>query len=283
MVNRPRSTIALRDYHTLDECRQVVDLEKQIWGYSDPQELVPAIILFLCAKRGGVLIGAESDDGTPVGFAFSMASIVDGRPAQWSHMMGVVPGAREAGLGRRLKIAQRERALAMGIELIEWTFDPLQAVNAHLNFAKLGVISSTYAENIYGASSSVLHRGTPTDRLIVEWWIQRPHVARRVAAEPFTARDSRVGDAPVLNELSSREPWDMPAETTQPPEGERVLIRVPARFSEMQEEQPALAQVWRLQTRALFTDGFARGYRAVDFFKDEQGGGAYLLALPAPG
>lgn len=273
--------IALRDLHTLDDCRQVVELEKQIWGYSDPQDLVPAIMLFLCAKRGGILIGAEADDGTPVGFAFSMASIVDGKPAQWSHMMGVVPGTREAGLGRRLKLAQRDRALAMGIELIEWTFDPLQAVNAHLNFAKLGVISTTYAENIYGESSSVLHRGTPTDRLIVEWWIQRPHVERRIAAGPFTARDSRVGDAPVLNELSTRDPWDMPAEATQPPEGDRVLVRVPARFSEMQAEQPALAQAWRMQTRALFTDGFARGYRAVDFLRDEQGGGAYLLARPA--
>lgn len=274
--------IALRDLHSLDECRQVVELEKQIWGYSDPQDLVPAIMLFLCARRGGILIGAEAADGTPVGFAFSMASIVDGRPAQWSHMMGVAPGTREAGLGRRLKLAQRDRALAMGIELIEWTFDPLQAVNAHLNFAKLGVISKTYAENIYGESSSVLHRGTPTDRLVVEWWIQRPHVERRIAAGQLTARDSRVGDAPVLNELSSRDPWDMPGETTQPPEGDRVLICVPARFSEMQAEQPALAQAWRLQTRALFTGCFARGYRAVDFLRDDQGGGAYLLALPAP-
>jgi predicted GNAT superfamily acetyltransferase len=271
--------ISVRAYRTLDECRQVVELEKQIWGYSDPQDLVPAIILFLCAKRGGILIGAEAADGTPVGFAFSMASIVDGKPAQWSHMMGVVPGTREAGLGRRLKLAQRERALAMGIELIEWTFDPLQAVNAHLNFAKLGVIATTYAENIYGESSSVLHRGTPTDRLIVEWWIQRPHVERRIAAGRFTARDSAVADAPVLNELSSRDPWDAPGEATEPPEGDRVLIRVPARFSELQASAPALAQAWRAQTRALFTSCFARGYRAVDFFKDERGGGSYLLAL----
>ena len=270
--------ITLRDLHSLDECKQVVELEKKIWGYSDAEDLVPAIMLFLCAKRGGILIGAEEADGTPVGFAFSMASIVDGRPAQWSHMMGVVPGTREQGLGRRLKLAQRDRALAMGIELIEWTFDPLQAINAHLNFAKLGGISSTYAENIYGDSSSVLHRGTPTDRLILEWWIQRPHVERRIAAGPFSARDQSVASAPVLNELSCRDPWDMPAETTLPPEDARVLIRVPARFSEMQAQEPALALAWRMQTRALFTTCFARGYRAVDFFKDAQQGGAYLLA-----
>jgi predicted GNAT superfamily acetyltransferase len=270
--------ITFTDLHTLDECRQIVELEKQIWGYSDPEDLVPAIILMLSAKRGGILIGASRAGGALEGFAFSLASIVDGKPAQWSHMMGVVPSARTTGLGRELKFAQRERAMRMGIELIEWTFDPLQAVNAHLNFAKLGVISSTYAENIYGESSSVLHRGTATDRLIVEWWIQRPHVVRRIAADTLTARDSKVADAPVLNDLSSRDPWDLPAETTMPPEGDRVLIRVPARFSEMQIAEPSLAQAWRQQTRELFQECFGRGYRAVDFFKDEQAGGAYLLS-----
>lgn len=273
------SSPALRDLHSLDDCRRIVELEKAIWGYTDAEDLVPAIMLFLCAKRGGILIGAERPDGTLAGFAFSMASIVDCKPAQWSHMMGVVPGTRARGLGRALKLAQRERALAMGIELVEWTFDPLQAVNAHLNFARLGVISNTYAVNIYGDSSSVLHRGSATDRLIVEWWISRPHVARRIAAGPLTARDTRVADAPVLNELAAREPWDLPSERTDAPGGApRVLIRVPSRFSEMQAERPDLAQAWRAQTRALFTACFADGYRAVDFFKDDRAGGAYLLA-----
>jgi predicted GNAT superfamily acetyltransferase len=280
-------TTSIRDLRTLDDCRRIVELEKAIWGYTDADDLVPAIMLFLCAKRGGILIAAERDGGVWDGFAFSMASIVDGRPAQWSHMMGVVPGSREAGLGRQLKLAQRDRALAMGIELIEWTFDPLQAVNAHLNFAKLGAIATTYEVNIYGDSSSVLHRGTPTDRLIAEWWIQRPHVERRIAAPSpgaagrIVARDRGAADAPVLNEPVSREPWDVPAAAARPVEGPRVLIRVPARFTDMQAAQPDLALAWRLQTRELFTSCFARGYRAVDFLKDGRGGGAYLLAAPA--
>ena len=278
-------TTSIRDLRTLDECRRIVELEKTIWGYTDTEDLVPAIMLFLCAKRGGILIAAEREDGALEGFAFSLASIVGGRPAQWSHMMGVVPGSREAGLGRRLKLAQRERALAMGIELIEWTFDPLQAVNAHLNFAKLGAIATTYEINIYGDSSSVLHRGTPTDRLIAEWWIQRPHVERRIAGKAgdagLVARDSGVASAPVLNELAGRDPWDLPPAETAPPAGApRVLIRVPARFTDMQSGRPDLAQAWRAQTRALFTGCFADGYRAVDFFKDERAGGAYLLARP---
>ena len=271
-------SIRFRDLHTLEDCRQIVELEKEIWGYTDVEDLVPAIILMLSAKRGGILIGAEREDGGLDGFAFSLASIVDGKPAQWSHMMGVLPAARAAGLGRELKLEQRKRAIALGIELIEWTFDPLQAVNAHLNFAKLGAIATTYAENIYGESSSALHRGTATDRLIAEWWIQRPHVVRRIEAGPLTARASEVGEALVLNELSSRDPWDMPAEKTLPPEGDRVLIRVPARFSDMQAAESDLARAWRQQTRELFTSCFAQGYRAVDFFKDERAGGAYLLA-----
>ncbi|MDQ3070525.1 MAG: hypothetical protein M3R55_12460 [Acidobacteriota bacterium] len=271
--------LTLRDLRTLDDCKRIVELEKEIWGYGDSEDLVPAIILFLSAKRGGMLIGAERPDGTLAGFAYSMASIVGGKPAQWSHMMGVVAAARASGLGRRLKLAQRDRALAMGIELIEWTFDPLQAVNAHLNFAKLGAIATTYAENIYGESSSVLHRGTATDRLIAEWWIQRPHVERRLAAAPFVARDRVVMDAPVLNRVSARGAWDAPGATTEIPAGaERVLIRIPPRFSDMQAQEPELARAWRAVTRELFTSCFAAGYRAVDFFKDDRAGGAYLLA-----
>lgn len=276
------TTVTLRDLHALDDCRRIVELEKQIWGYSDPEDLVPAIMLFLCAKRGGILIEAVGADRAPLGFAFSMASIVDGRPAQWSHMMGVLPGARQQGLARQLKLAQRDRALAMGLDLIEWTFDPLQAVNAHFNFARLGVISTTYAENVYGASSSVLHRGTPTDRLIVEWWIRRPHVERRIAAGPLVARDSSVSRARILNAGTSRDPWDVPADRTLAPEGERVMIRVPGRFSEMQAAEPELAQAWRQQTRELFTACFARGYRAVDFVKDDRGGGGAYLLAPVP-
>ncbi|HLT27672.1 MAG TPA: hypothetical protein VK047_13385 [Zeimonas sp.] len=271
--------LILRDYHTLDECRRIVELEKTIWGYTDSEDLVPAIMLFLTAKRGGILIAAERADGSLAGFAFSMASIVDGKPAQWSHMMGVVPECRATGLGRTLKLAQRARALALGVDLIEWTFDPLQAVNAHLNFAKLGTIATTYEINIYGDSSSALHRGTPTDRLIAEWWIRRPHVERRISAGPLIARDRSATEAISLNPPVAGERWQRPGPVTPAPEGaRRLLIHVPARFTEMQQSEPDLALEWRMQTRELFTSCFARGYRAVDFLRHRDEGGAYLLA-----
>ena len=102
---------------------------------------------------------------------------------QWSHMLGVAEPHRGTGLGRLLKIEQRRRTLAMGLDLIEWTYDPLQALNAHFNFVKLAVVVEEYEENVYGESSSVLHRGTPTDRFVARWWIRDPRVERRLETD----------------------------------------------------------------------------------------------------
>ncbi len=113
---------------------------------------------------------------------------------QWSHMLGVAPTARDSGLGTRLKLAQRDAAIAMDLELIEWTFDPLQALNAHFNFAKLGVVAQEYEENAYGESSSPLHRGAPTDRFVAEWRITAAHVERRITSDESAAGSGRTRD-----------------------------------------------------------------------------------------
>lgn len=171
---------ALRDLHTLDEFRQVVDLEREIWGYTDTNDLVTLPVFIITMKRGGILIGAFDEAAHAankmVGFVFSIVGVKEGRAMHWSHMLGVLPEYRSSGLGRQLKLAQRERALVAGVDLIEWTFDPLQALNAHLNFARLGVVSDEYGRNLYGESTSALHRGAPTDRLIVQWNIDRKSV-----------------------------------------------------------------------------------------------------------
>ena len=159
----------IRPLTTIDECRKVAELEKSVWGYTDAEDVVPPPVLIVSIKRGGILLGAFDEAGEMKGFVYSMAAVKDGRPTQWSHMLGVTPDARDAGLGEALKLAQREQALRMGIDLIEWTYDPLQALNAHFNFAKLGVVVEEYEENIYGESSSPLHRGTPTDRFVAQW------------------------------------------------------------------------------------------------------------------
>jgi predicted GNAT superfamily acetyltransferase len=283
--------MTIRDLHSLDDYREVVRLEQEIWGYSDPGDIITVPVFIITVKRGGILIGAFDDAREPsprgrmVGFAFSIVGVKDGRPTQWSHMMGVVAEHRRSGLGRALKLAQRERAIAAGFDLMEWTFDPLQALNAHLNFAKLGVVCNEYVRNLYGESTSELHRGTPTDRLVVEWRMTEPHVERRIARDPgaFSVRDRSAADAPVVNPSPAVSTAATRWRRSQPGnlslDARRVWVEIPTGFTEMQREAPEIALELRLHTRDIFEAYFARGYRAVDFeLERERGRGRYLLA-----
>jgi predicted GNAT superfamily acetyltransferase len=256
----------IRPLTTLEECRKVAELEKQVWGYTDAEDVVPPPVLIVSIKRGGALLGAFDDAGEMKGFVYAIPALKDGRPTQWSHMLGVTTDARNSGLGAALKLAQRERALQMGIELIEWTYDPLQALNAHFNFAKLGVVVEEYEENIYGDSSSPLHRGTPTDRFVAEWHLSTPHVGRRIAgADRIRARDSAVSAAVLVNPSRRAGQWLEPGPSALDVDAARLLVEIPTGYTDMLARQPDLALDWRLATRAIFQAYFGRGYRAVDF------------------
>ena len=271
--------LTIRSLATLEDCRRVVELEKLVWGYTDAEDVVPSPVLVVTIKRGGILLGGFDESGEMKGFVYSIPGLKHGRLIQGSHMLGVTEDARDAGLGSRLKLAQRDAALAMGIDLIEWTYDPLQAMNAHFNFAKLGVIVEEYEENIYGESSSPLHRGTPTDRFVAEWHLSRPHVERRITAAGPLVRDGSVATAPILNPSRQVGEWlePGPAELASTPR--RVLVEIPMGFNDMQARQPDLALAWRLSTREVFQTYLARGYRVVDFFlARESRRGHYLLA-----
>jgi predicted GNAT superfamily acetyltransferase len=272
------SSYTYRDLTTLDEFGQVVELERQIWGpgYVD---VVPVSILAVSVHRGGILIGAF-DGEQMIGFVYSLPAIKDGKATQWSHMAGVVAGYRSAGLGRTLKLMQRDRTLAMGLDLIEWTYDPLQAMNAHLNFAKLGVVVEEYAENIYGTSTSPLHQGNPTDRFVAEWRIRTPHVERRLAGGGrLTLRTSDLADAPRANRLALAGGFLESVDVDLSIDVRRMLVEIPMGFTEMLSAAPDLALAWRICTRAIFTTYFDRGYKAVDFLLDREAlRGAYLLA-----
>lgn len=273
----------IRPLTTLDECRKVAEIEKLVWGYTDAEDVVPPPVLIVSIKRGGTLLGAFDEAGEMKGFVYAIPALKDGRQTQWSHMLGVTPDARDSGLGAALKLAQRERALQMGIELIEWTYDPLQALNAHFNFAKLGIVVEEYEENIYGDSSSPLHRGTPTDRFVAEWHLSTPHVERRIAASShFRARDSAVSAAVLVNPSRRAGQWLEPGPSALDVDAARLLVEIPTGFTDMQARQPDLALDWRLATRRILQTYFARGYRAVDFIlAREAGRGQYLLAQAA--
>jgi len=269
----------LRDLKTLDDFKKVVELEKIVWGvgYDD---VVCAPILAVTVKRGGVLVGAF-DAGRMVGFVYSLPGIKSGKPIQWSHMLGVVDEYRNAGLGRTLKLEQRLRSIEIGCDLVEWTYDPMQALNAHLNFVKLGVVVEEYGINMYGESTSHLHRGTPTDRFIAQWWIREPHVVRRIESKSLTVvRAREAADAPAVNGARARGAW-LACDSYDLDRSERRLwVEIPTGFTEMQADAPQIALEWRMATRAIFTTYFGRGYRAVDFVLDKANGrGRYLLAL----
>ena len=256
-------------------------LEREVWGYTDAEDVVPPPVLIVSVKRGGILLGAFDEAGVMKGFVYSIPAVKDGTLTQWSHMLGVARDARDGGLGLRLKLAQRDRALLMGIDLIEWTYDPLQALNAHLNFAKLGVVVAEYEENIYGVSSSPLHSGSPTDRFVAEWRLNAPHVARRIEPKGLgLIRDASVGTAPVVNPSRQAGRWLAPGPGDLSLDAARLLVEIPVGVAELQLADPALALEWRLATRAIFQHYFARHYRVVDFFLSRTSGrGHYLLSV----
>ena len=175
--------ITIRHCTTLEEYRQCVALQKSVWGWDD-EDLIPTRFFAVARKIEGQVIGAFDSSGDSSGDAstklvgFCLAVPGFHGPARYlhSHMLAVLPEYRRAGLGRRLKLEQRREALARGIRLIEWTFDPLEWKNSMFNFNRLGAIARRYVPNQYGISSSPLHRGLPTDRLIAEWWLESPRV-----------------------------------------------------------------------------------------------------------
>ena len=274
------SELRFRDLHSADEFRQVMDLEQQVWGFTDLNDMVTLPVFTITVKRGAILIGAYDPADRMVGFVYSIVGMKPGQVLQWSHMLGVLPEYRNSGLGRALKLAQRDRALAQGYELIEWTYDPLQAMNAHLNFTKLGVVAEEYHRNVYGESTSVLHKGTPTDRLVAQWWIAKPHVARRVTpGELIPVTTHEITDAAPINVTHPAQAWLANSDVHLARDERRLTLEIPMGFTDMQRDAPELALEWRMQTREIFETYFTRGYRVVDFYLDRpRHRGRYLLA-----
>ena len=236
--------IEIRQLSGLDEFPDVVRLQQAIWGFDDI-ELLPLRFLVVVVKVGGHVFGAY-DGAEMAGFCFAIPGIKPGGlPYLHSHMLGVLPEYHNAGIGRRLKLRQRDEALLRGIGLIEWTFDPLELKNAFLNVEKLGAIVRRYYPNQYGTTSSPLHGGLPTDRCIAEWWIGTPRVRSILAGEAV-----------------ARNPQER--------------ISYPADIARIRTEDPARAR----QIQAANADRFLRAFEnglAVTGFARSQTEGTYLL------
>jgi predicted GNAT superfamily acetyltransferase len=182
-VAASQAVIEIRQLFHLAEFEDVLRLQKVIWEFADV-ELLPVRFLVVVSRIGGHVFGAY-DGAEMIAFCFAIPGIKPtGKSYLHSHMLGVLPAYRDTGIGRRLKLRQREDALARGIELIEWTFDPMELKNAFLNIEKLGAIVRRYNQNQYGHTASPLHGGLPTDRCYAEWWIDSPRVKQILAGEP---------------------------------------------------------------------------------------------------
>jgi predicted GNAT superfamily acetyltransferase len=192
-MNLPHSHILTRPCSGFEELGACVQLQVEVWGYGD-RDVVPRRVFIIAQRIGGQVMGAfdtalpgaspEGDPDSLVGFAMALPGISGGRPYLHSHMLAVNPHYRNRGIGRRLKLFQRDEALARGIGHMEWTFDPLEIKNSFLNIAKLGAVVRRYAPNFYGVTSSRLHGQVPTDRLYAEWWLESDWVCSTLAGKP---------------------------------------------------------------------------------------------------
>lgn len=273
--------MTIRPLETIPDIREVIALEQQIWGAAVPEDAVGVPLFVASLKRGAILLGAV-DAGRLIGFVYSFPGLKDGRPMHWSHMLGVLPAWRSSGVGRALKLEQRRRCLAMGIDLMEWTFDPLVAVNAHLNFRRLGVVAEEFVLNVYGDSASPLHRGAPTDRLIAQWRMASPRVEALMAGEDPPPDGIPWRDLPCVNDVALQDGWLTCAGANTDSREPAVTVAVPARFTDMLAERPDQARAWRMITRDVFQSYLSRGYRATDFaYGQGADRGLYLLEAGA--
>jgi predicted GNAT superfamily acetyltransferase len=241
------SQVVIRPCEGFEELAACVQLQIDVWGYGD-RDVIPRRMFLLSQKIGGQVFGAF-DGPVMVGFAMALPGISGGQPYLHSHMLAVNADHRNQGIGRRLKLVQRDEALGRGIKLMEWTFDPLEIKNSFLNLTKLGAIVRRYAVDFYGVSSSRLHGQVPTDRLYAEWWLDTDWVCSALEGKPV--------DIPTVEQE----------------------IVVPHQISHWRHSAADQERVLEVQTRnrEQFQQAFARQLAVVGFRIDAESNGVFQL------
>ncbi len=244
MASAREPGIRIRPLQEVEDMSIGVDLQRRVWGYAEI-DTVPDQIFIVARESGGQVLGAFHEDKA-IGFALAFAGVHGARIHLHSHMVAVLPEYQDRGVGRTLKLAQRDDAISRGIDLIEWTFDPLELKNAYFNLVRLGAVVRRYLPNFYGRTSSPLHGGLPTDRLVAEWWVRSARVEELLDGKlPKAGRD-------------------------------RVRIRIPAGIRQITSSNPAEAESIQTGVRSQFERYTAEGRAAVGFeFDLEQG--SYVL------
>ena len=245
MARSKKNNIEIEALTTEQQFRDAVALQKTVWGF-DEIELVPVRLFVVATKVGGQAFGAYTE-GRMIAFCLALPGLKPG-PKSFLHsqMLGVLPEFRDAGIGRRLKLRQREDALARGIDLIEWTFDPLEIKNAYFNMQRLGAIVRRYVRNQYGTTSSHLHGGLPTDRCTAEWWVASERVRSIVNGDPY--------ENPAIVER----------------------IQVPANIAEIRRTDPKRARAIQAEISERFESAFSRKLAVLGMDRSDEFG-TYLL------
>ncbi len=242
--------IEIRVLSTTEEFERAVELQREIWGFHE-LELLPVRFFVVAAGVGGQTFGAYDGDRM-VGFLLAIPGLKPtGKLYLHSHMTGVLEPYRNRGVGRMLKLRQREDALARGFDLVEWTFDPLELKNAYFNIERLGAVVRRYVLNQYGTTSSHLHGGLPTDRCVAEWWIRSPRV------------EAAIG---------GRTPPRPPVE---------AAIEVPVAIARLRRENPREARRVQAQVSARFLELLGEGLVVIGFQRTPSAG-VYLLGRWSP-
>lgn len=252
--------ITFRPLASEEDYLACIELQRRTWG-RDFSDAVPMSILKVTQKAGGIAAGAFAPDGRILGFVHGLAGLRDGEVFHWSHMLAVDPDARDLGLGTRLKLYQRELLLPMGIERVEWTYDPLEARNAHLNLNHLGAVPSRYVRDMYeGELGSELARGIGTDRFIVAWHIASDRVVRRLAEGPPDPEEvrRRFREAPMIG----------PGENPPLPDAPRVGVEIPANVQALKAADLDRALAYRASIRKAFEHYLGAGWRIEDFYRE---------------
>ncbi len=258
----------LRKLATEEEYREAERLQSEVWKFPD-REIIPLNELVILQKHGGQVFGAFDRTGRMVAFCFGQPGYRDGKVYHYSRMLGVLPEFQDSGIGRVLKLKQRDFVLEQGLNLVEWAFDPLQSRNAYFNIEKLGAVIREYNVNLYPGSDSRFNRGLAPDRFTAEWWL----ASRRVRGRLDGAKEAYDLEAfaPVISTHENDDGWRTPESVRARLSGKRISIEIPSDVNALKADDLRLAQRWRAKTREAFLLAFKKGYVVHGFASPVEG------------
>ena len=270
---RDQLKVTVGPFRSLGDYATCMEIQREVWRFEDI-DIVPGAMLLAAAHCGGLNLGAYNSLGEMIGFASTIVGLERGELVHHSHMLAVRTAYRNFDVGFKLKLAQRKEALKGKIRIITWTFDPLQPLNAYFNLAKLGASAVAYQEDFYGETTSMLHRGLPTDRLITRWELNNNEVEERLETGP-THHDLRkvLKKYQVINRLEEVAPGmtaSSPVKLTCA--DSELLFEVPYNLPEIKARNLGVALEWQGKIRQVFRTYFKKGHLAKDFLVLEDEG-----------